>query len=96
MSTTRHFITEIYKAALEIPRELNADIEQTARMLAKEGTQVGRAWCKENGYQGYTSYSSLDDLVQRASCFDELRTRPSNRTRKNSRAICRWISAARN
>jgi uncharacterized protein (TIGR02466 family) len=71
MSTTRHFITEIYKAALEIPRELNADIEQTAKMLAKED-KAGRAWCKENGYQGYTSYSSLDDLVQRATCFDEL------------------------
>jgi uncharacterized protein (TIGR02466 family) len=71
MSTTRLFVTEIYKAALDNPRELNADIEQTAKMLSKED-KAGRAWCKENGYQGYTSYSSLDDLVQRASCFDEL------------------------
>jgi len=71
MSTTRLFVTEIYKAALENPRELNADIEQTAKMLAKED-KAGRAWCKEHGYQGYTSYSSLDDLVQRATCFDDL------------------------
>ena len=71
MSTTRLFVTEIYKAALDNARELNADIEQTTKMLAKED-KAGRAWCKEHGYQGYTSYSSLDDLVQRATCFDDL------------------------
>ena len=43
-------------------------------MLAKED-KPGRAWCKENGYQGYTSYSSLDDLVTRATCFDMLAKR---------------------
>ena len=71
MSTTRLFVTEMYKAALDNARELNADIEQTTKMLAKED-KAGRAWCKEHGYQGYTSYSSLDDLVQRATCFDDL------------------------
>jgi uncharacterized protein (TIGR02466 family) len=71
MSTTRHFVTEIYKAALDNPRALNTDIEQTTKMLAKED-KAGRAWCKEHGYQGYTSYSSLDDLIQRATCFDDL------------------------
>jgi uncharacterized protein (TIGR02466 family) len=40
-------------------------------MLAKED-KAGRAWCRENGYQGYTSYSSLDDLPQRATCFEQL------------------------
>jgi uncharacterized protein (TIGR02466 family) len=71
MSTTRLFVTEIYKAALDNVRALNADIEQTTKMLAKED-KAGRAWCREHGYQGYTSYSSLDDLVQRATCFDDL------------------------
>lgn len=71
MSTTRLFVTEIYKAALDNAHSLNADIEQTTKMLAKED-KAGRAWCKEQGYQGYTSYSSLDDLVQRATCFDDL------------------------
>jgi uncharacterized protein (TIGR02466 family) len=71
MSTTRLFVTEIYRAALDNARALNADIEQTTKMLAKED-KAGRAWCKEHGYQGYTSYASLDDLVQRATCFDEL------------------------
>ena len=50
MSTTRLFVTEIYKATLDNARELNADIEQTTKMLAKED-KAGRAWCKENGYK---------------------------------------------
>src|SRR5688572_3313747 len=71
MSTTRLFVTDIYTATLDNARELNADIEQATKMLAKED-KAGRAWCKEHGYQGYTSYSSLDDLPQRATCFDTL------------------------
>lgn len=71
MEISRHFVTEIYRAALPGSRDLNADIEQTTRMLAKDD-KAGRAWCKDNGYQGYTSYSSLDDLVSRATCFDRL------------------------
>jgi uncharacterized protein (TIGR02466 family) len=71
MTTSRHFVTEIYKVSLDNPRELNADIVETTKMLAKED-KAGRAWCKEHGYQGYTSYSSLDDLVSRATCFDVL------------------------
>jgi len=71
MSTTRHFVTEIYRASIENARELNTDIEQTTKLLAKED-KAGRAWCRENGYQGYTSYSSLDDLTSRATCFDQL------------------------
>src|SRR6185436_20849976 len=71
MTTTRLFVTDIYRETLDNARELNADIEQTTKMLAKED-KAGRAWCKEHGYQGYTSYSSLNDLVQRATCFDDL------------------------
>jgi uncharacterized protein (TIGR02466 family) len=71
MSTTRLFVTDIYRATLDNARDLNADIEQASKMLAKED-KAGRAWCREHGYQGYTSYSSLDDLPQRATCFDTL------------------------
>jgi len=71
MTTARLFATDIYKAALANPRELNADIVSTSKMLAKED-KIGRAWCKEHGYQGYTSYSSLNDLTMRATCFDDL------------------------
>ncbi len=70
MTSSPLFVTEIYRAALGAA-ELNADLLDAAKMLAKED-KAGRAWCKENGYQGYTSYSSLDDLPQRATCFDQL------------------------
>ena len=74
MTAMKLFVTDIYRETLDSARELNADIEQTAKMLAKED-KAGRAWCRENGYQGYTSYSSLDDLVTRATCFDTLAKR---------------------
>jgi uncharacterized protein (TIGR02466 family) len=71
MTTMRFFVTDIYRATLDAARELNADLVEAAKMLAKED-KAGRAWCRENGYPGYTSYSSLDDLVTRATCFDML------------------------
>ena len=70
MTISRHFVTEIFRESIG-DAELNSDLLDAARMLAKED-RAGRAWCKENGYQGYTSYSSLDDLPQRATCFDQL------------------------
>lgn len=70
MTTSRHFVTEILRESIG-NAELNADLNDTIRMLAKED-RAGRHWCKENGYQGYTSYASLDDLPQRATCFDQL------------------------
>ena len=70
MTISRHFVTEIFRESIG-DAELNSDLLDAARMLAKED-RAGRAWCKENGYQGYTSYSSLDDLHQRATCFDQL------------------------
>ena len=43
-------------------------------MLAREDI-AGRAWCKANNYDGYTSYASLNDLTTRASVFGELKTK---------------------
>ena len=71
MTTNRLFVTELYRAPLAGIGELNADLLDAAKMLAKED-KAGRAWCKEHGYQGYTSYASLDDLPQRATCFEQL------------------------
>ena len=69
------FPTLIYEAALVQDRgfdAFNASLEQACRMLAVED-RAGRAWCKANGYGGYTSYASLDDLPTRASVFAELK-----------------------
>ena len=57
-------------------------------MLAAEDA-AGQAWCKANGYGGYTSYASLDDLptprqrLRRAEDAWTATPRPSPRT---------WIS----
>jgi len=71
------FATYLYQASLaEAPGfgAFNAELEQAVRLLASED-RAGRAWCKAQGYGGYTSYASLDDLPQRATVFQTLKTR---------------------
>jgi uncharacterized protein (TIGR02466 family) len=69
------FATPVYEASLAEERNFDAfiaELEDACRMLAAED-RAGRAWCKEHGYGGYTSYASLNDLPQRVSVFDQLR-----------------------
>ena len=71
------FVTRLYEASLAGDRDFagfNAELEQACRMLAAED-KAGRAWCRANGYGGYTSYASLNDLPTRASVFGMLKTR---------------------
>ena len=71
------FVTRVYEASLGSERgfaAFNAELEQACRMLAAED-KAGRAWCRANGYGGYTSYASLNDLPTRASVFGMLKTR---------------------
>ena len=71
------FATPIYEASLSTDRSFEnfrAELEAACRMLADEDL-AGQAWCKANGYGGYTSYASLDDLPTRASVFGELKTK---------------------
>jgi len=58
------FVTKLYRAALEDARALNADLLKSCRAIAEDDA-AGRAWSKEKGYKGYTSYASLDDLPKR-------------------------------
>lgn len=70
------FATPVYEASLSTHRSFEnfrSELEAACRMLAAEDA-AGRAWCKANGYGGYTSYASLDDLPTRASVFGELKT----------------------
>src|SRR3981189_3769472 len=70
------FATPVYEASLSTDRSFEnfrVELEAAGRMLAAEDA-AGRAWCKANGYGGYTSYASLDDLPTRASVFGELKT----------------------
>ena len=78
MSETRAlFATQLYQASLTEERgfeALNAELEESCLMLAAED-RAGQAWCKRQGYGGYTSYASLDDLPVRAPAFAELKRR---------------------
>ena len=70
------FVTQVYEASLAADRDFarfNAELEQACRMLAQDDA-AGRAWCRREGYGGYTSYASLDDLPQRMSVFGDLKT----------------------
>lgn len=71
------FATPVYEATLSTDQSFEnfrTELEAACRMLAAEDA-AGRAWCRANGYGGYTSYASLDDLPKRASAFGELKTR---------------------
>jgi uncharacterized protein (TIGR02466 family) len=71
------FATPIYEASLAEGRDFdafNGELEQAVRLLASED-RAGRAWCKAQGYGGYTSYASLDDLPRRATVFERLKTK---------------------
>jgi uncharacterized protein (TIGR02466 family) len=67
------FVTQLYEADLTgEPRFDAAELAEAARAVAAED-QAGQRWAKDNGYGGYTSYASLNDLTRRDSLFDELR-----------------------
>jgi uncharacterized protein (TIGR02466 family) len=75
MTVRTLFPTRIYEATLADDKgfdTFNAELEDACLMVAEED-RAGRAWCKANGYGGYTSYASLDDLPQRASVFGDLK-----------------------
>ena len=52
--------------------ELVEELSKSIWML-EEGDEAGAKWCEENGYDGYTSYASLDDLPKRAPAFASLK-----------------------
>ena len=68
------FVTRLYRADLSElgkkpvdPVELAASCQSIA-----EDDEAGQDWCAENGYPGYTSYASLDDLPWRFPAFAAL------------------------
>ncbi|MFM2098752.1 MAG: hypothetical protein RLZZ366_291 [Pseudomonadota bacterium] len=71
MTIRNLFVTRFYEGALGDPA-LIADLEKSSRILAQDD-KAGRAWAKEHGYPGYTSYASLADLTVRDPAFDDLR-----------------------
>jgi uncharacterized protein (TIGR02466 family) len=68
------FVTRLYRATLnELAKKAVDYDELNASCLAiAEDDEAGQEWCEKNGYPGYTSYSSLDDLPWRFPIFGHL------------------------
>ncbi len=71
---TSLFVTRLYRAELNelAKKKLNyAELEDACLGIA-EDDEAGQTWCEENGYPGYTSYASLNDLPWRSPIFADL------------------------
>ena len=68
------FATRLYRAALsELGKPVDADELEASCWAIAEDDEAGQTWCEENGYPGYTSYASLDDLPWRFPIFKMLK-----------------------
>jgi uncharacterized protein (TIGR02466 family) len=65
------FPTLIYRADDAATAGLNAKLEQAGLMLAQDDL-VGIKWCEKHGYQGYTSFASINDLAAQIPAFKAL------------------------
>jgi uncharacterized protein (TIGR02466 family) len=68
------FVTRLYRARLNelAKRKVDyAELRSACEAIA-EDDEAGQAWCEENGYPGYTSYASLNDLAWRMPVFTQL------------------------
>jgi uncharacterized protein (TIGR02466 family) len=71
---TSLFVTRLYRARLNDLAKKKVDYDEllsTCEGIADDD-EAGQQWCEDNGYPGYTSYASLDDLAWRAPVFADL------------------------
>ena len=67
------FVTRLYQAVLsELGKAPDTSELEAACLSIADDDEAGQKWCEENGYPGYTSYASLDDLPWRFSVFEDL------------------------
>lgn len=67
------FATRLYHAALSAHgKPIDTDELAASCFSIAEDDEAGQDWCEENGYAGYTSYASLDDLPYRFPIFKDL------------------------
>ena len=66
------FVSKLYQAALTDAAALNRDLAKACRAIAADD-KAGQRWSREHGYQGYTSYASLNDLPTRDPAFAALK-----------------------
>ena len=85
----RLFATLLHAADLSGRKDwdaLNDDLRDACMMLAEED-EAGQRWCESEGYPGYTSYASLDDLPTRATAFAELKRHLDREARAFAQAL---------
>jgi uncharacterized protein (TIGR02466 family) len=69
------FVTQLYRAtAAEADSAFLAELDASCRSIAGDDA-AGQRWCRKNGYPGYTSYASLNDLPWRFPIFKQLQKR---------------------
>ena len=66
------FATRLYQARLSEHGAIDTDELAASCFSIAEDDEAGQDWCEENGYAGYTSYASLDDLPYRFPIFKDL------------------------
>lgn len=66
------FVTRIKRSEFGSRSAHLVDGLRTTCLAIAAEDRAGQSWCKAHNYRGYTSYASLDDLVRRASVFDDL------------------------
>ena len=68
------FVTRLYHAELKELGKKKIDFEElkAACEAIANDDEAGQQWCEDNGYPGYTSYASLDDLPWRFPIFADL------------------------
>ncbi len=68
------FVTRLYRAEVnELAKKKIEFTDLASSCLAiAEDDEAGQAWCEKNGYPGYTSYASLNDLPWRFPIFADL------------------------
>lgn len=64
------FPTRLYSSEIR-DAELITELEAASQALAFDDI-AGQKWCLKNGYPGYTSYASLNDLAWRFPAFKRL------------------------
>ena len=69
------FVTEIYQTSFAGTQldPLISRLDHACRALAAED-KAGQDWSERQGYLGYTSYESIDDLSTHAPVFAELKS----------------------
>ena len=71
---TSLFVTRLYRAELNERAKKKVDYAEleNACLGIAEDDEAGQKWCEANGYPGYTSYASLNDLPWRFPIFADL------------------------